>query len=140
MDLSINTPALLFPAVSFLLLAYTNRYMAISNRIRALLSEVATTEDTIAARQIDVLRSRIGLIRQMQLFAVTGILSSVLSMAALFFEWQTAGEVLFMLALVLVAGSLISGILDIGRSTEALELQLEAAGFGPHRARRRSLF
>ena len=36
MSLSINTPALLFPAISLLLLAYTNRFLAIANVVRRL--------------------------------------------------------------------------------------------------------
>jgi len=36
MELSINTPALLFPAISLLLLAYTNRFLAIANLVRRL--------------------------------------------------------------------------------------------------------
>lgn len=41
-EVTLNTPALLFPTISLLLLAYTNRYIAISNRIRALHSQYIT--------------------------------------------------------------------------------------------------
>ena len=34
MELTIQTPALLFPAVSLLLIAYTNKFLAIANLIR----------------------------------------------------------------------------------------------------------
>jgi len=36
MDISINTPALLFPAISLVMLAYTNRFLALSSRVRSL--------------------------------------------------------------------------------------------------------
>jgi hypothetical protein len=36
MQISINTPALLFPAITLLMLAYTNRFLALANLIRNL--------------------------------------------------------------------------------------------------------
>lgn len=36
MSISINTPALLFPAISLIMLAYTNRFLALSGVIRNL--------------------------------------------------------------------------------------------------------
>ena len=36
MDITINTPALLFPAISLIMLAYTNRFLALANRVRNL--------------------------------------------------------------------------------------------------------
>lgn len=39
MEITFNTPALLFPAISLLLLAYTNRYLALANLIRKLHDE-----------------------------------------------------------------------------------------------------
>jgi len=39
MEITLTTPALLFPAISLLLLAYTNRFLAIAALIRALHSQ-----------------------------------------------------------------------------------------------------
>ncbi|RJP85613.1 MAG: DUF2721 domain-containing protein [Desulfobacteraceae bacterium] len=36
MDITLTTPALLFPAISLLLVAYTNRFNTIGGRIRSL--------------------------------------------------------------------------------------------------------
>ena len=36
MEISFNTPALLFPAISLIMLAYTNRFLALSSRVRNL--------------------------------------------------------------------------------------------------------
>ena len=36
MTITLTTPAFLFPAVTFLLIAYTNRFLALGNRIRLL--------------------------------------------------------------------------------------------------------
>jgi hypothetical protein len=35
MDITLTTPAMLFPAISLLLLAYTNRFLALASIIRA---------------------------------------------------------------------------------------------------------
>ena len=47
MEITFNTPALLFPAISLLLLAYTNRYLALANLIRKLHDEYMKGEKTI---------------------------------------------------------------------------------------------
>jgi len=39
MELSINTPALLFPAITLLMLAYTNRFLALASLVRSLHDE-----------------------------------------------------------------------------------------------------
>ncbi len=45
MTIDITTPALLFPAISLLLLAYTNRFLAVAQVIRALAGRLAESED-----------------------------------------------------------------------------------------------
>jgi hypothetical protein len=39
MDITINTPALFFPAISLVMLAYTNRFLALSSVVRNLHAE-----------------------------------------------------------------------------------------------------
>jgi hypothetical protein len=39
MDISINTPALFFPAISLIMLAYTNRFLALASVVRNLHSQ-----------------------------------------------------------------------------------------------------
>jgi hypothetical protein len=78
MELSITTPALLFPAISLLMLAYTNRFLAIANLIRNLHDKYKKdpNEKHIVA-QIRNLRVRIRLIRNMQAFGVISFLFCV---------------------------------------------------------------
>ncbi len=38
-EITISTPALVFPALSVLMLAYTNRFIAVSKRVRSLHGE-----------------------------------------------------------------------------------------------------
>ena len=65
MRIELNTPALLFPAISFLLLPYTNRYLALANLTRGLLSDYIANPDDRLLSQIKILRRRIGMIRKM---------------------------------------------------------------------------
>ncbi len=123
MKLEINTPALLFPAVSFLLLAYGNRYVAISGRIRQL-----ANDEHVAGKgrpeQIAMLRRRVGLIRLMQTFAVASMLCCLVSMLLLYLENSAPGKIVFGLGLVLLIVSLIITLFEIQLSTRALDQEL----------------
>ena len=78
MEITLTTPALLFPAISLLLVAYTNRFNTISARIRALYSQYKQDPDDILVGQIESLRKRVYLIRNMQAFGVASLFSCVL--------------------------------------------------------------
>ena len=80
MDLSITTPALLFPAISLLLLAYTNRFLTIANLIRQLHTSYKAQPLPETLGQIQNLRQRVILINKMQLYGITSLLLSVISM------------------------------------------------------------
>jgi ABC-type bacteriocin/lantibiotic exporter with double-glycine peptidase domain len=125
MRIELNTPALLFPAISFLLLPYTNRYLALANLIRNLLQEQLSNPNERLIGQIRVLRRRIQLIRLMQTFAVAAMLLSMLCMLTIFLEWEGVGYTLFFLALVMMIISLAISLWEIQLSTHALNLQLE---------------
>jgi len=66
MEITLTTPALLFPAVSLLLVAYTNRFLALGSRIRSLHTQFKSTPDDLLEGQIIILRKRVVLIRNMQ--------------------------------------------------------------------------
>jgi hypothetical protein len=125
MRIELNTPALLFPAISFLLLPYTNRYLALASLIRRLVQEQLATPNALLISQIKVLRRRIQLIRLMQSFAVASMLLSMLCMLSIFQEWEGLGYSLFFLALVMMVISLSISLWEIQLSTQALNLQLE---------------
>ena len=77
--MTITTPALLFPAISVLFLAYANRFLAIAKRIRELHDRFNKTHNPLTQKQIESLKKRIRLIVIMQLLAVMGIISCVIS-------------------------------------------------------------
>ena len=89
MELSITTPALLFPAISLLMLAYTNRFLAIANLIRSLHAKYKQfPDDKHIITQIQNLRIRIRLIRSMQAIGVLSFLFCVMCMFTIFRGWD----------------------------------------------------
>lgn len=125
MELSFNTPALLFPAISLLLLAYTNRFVALANLVRKLHSEYKTLEDsTMIVRQIKSLRKRINLIKYMQGLGVFSFLLCVVCMYCIYNNWVTIAKSVFALSLLSLLSSLIISLIEIIMSTKALEVEL----------------
>ena len=59
MDFSLTTPALLFSAISLLLLAYTNRFLTLAALIRDLYSRYKAQPDKKLIGQLHNLRYRI---------------------------------------------------------------------------------
>jgi hypothetical protein len=125
MDISINTPALLFPAISLIMLAYTNRFLALSNRVRSLHDRYQNHEQKhIIHGQIRNLRYRLKLIKNMQALGVITFLSCILCMYLIYIESMTAANIVFAASLLTFSGSLGLSLLEIQLSTKALELEL----------------
>ncbi len=125
MDINLNTPALLFPAISLLLLAFTNRFLALANLIRQLHADYQVRLDESLLGQIANLRFRIKLIRDMQVFGVSSLLLCVLSMIAIFSGWLDTGKWIFAASLILMAIALAMSLREIQVSIGALDLQLK---------------
>lgn len=125
MELSFNTPALLFPAISLLLLAYTNRFVAIANLVRKLHSDFKSKEDpAMIVKQIRNLRKRINLIKYMQGLGVFSFLLCVVCMYCIYNNWMEIAKSVFALSLLSLLASLIISLIEIIKSTNALELEL----------------
>ncbi|NCI48825.1 DUF2721 domain-containing protein [Sediminibacterium roseum] len=125
MDISINTPALLFPAISLIMLAYTNRFLALSNRVRSLHDKYQNHEQKhIIHGQIKNLRYRLKLIKNMQALGVVTFLSCILCMYLIYIGSMTAANIVFAFSLISFSGSLGLSLLEIQLSTRALELEL----------------
>ena len=106
MDIDVTTPALLFPAISLLLLAYTNRFLTLAQLIRDLHARYKIEPDEVIYKQIGNLRYRVMLIKQMQAFGVASLLFCVVCMFFLFAGWILAGKIIFGISLVLMMISL----------------------------------
>lgn len=84
MEINITTPALLFPAISLLLLAYTNRFLTIATLIRSLHKNYKENPQTALLGQIENLRKRVSLIKHMQGVGVASLFFCILCMFLLF--------------------------------------------------------
>lgn len=125
MEVSLTTPALLFPAISLLLLAYTNRFLTIAGLIRNLHQKYQDEPNTNIKAQISNLKKRVTLIKNMQLFGIASLLLCVVSMFAIYETWKTVGSIIFGVSLVLLMISLILSIIEIQISVKALNIQLK---------------
>ena len=124
MELNLTTPALLFPAISLLLLAYTNRFLTLANLIRNLHSKYKKEPDKTLLGQIKNLRLRVVLIRNMQALGVLSLLLCVVCMFLLFAENVLMGRITFGISLILLIASLAVSVFEIQISIKALEIQL----------------
>ena len=121
MEMSITTPALLFPAISLLLLAYTNRFVVLTNVIRQFNNpDLATVR-----RQVESLRQRLFIIRMMQIFGVLSFVLCTLALFALFLQWIWLGKIFFGGSLLLLVTSLLFSLYEVQVSTNAINIELE---------------
>lgn len=125
MEMTITTPSLLFPAISLLLLAYTNRFVVLTNVIRQLSSGEGAPSKEIIRRQIRNLRKRVQIIRSMQAFGVLSFVFCTLSMFALLLQWLMLGQWLFAGSLILLVISLLCSFYEVNISTNAINIELE---------------
>lgn len=122
MIITLATPAMLFPAISLLLLAYTNRFLTLATVIRNFTED---DQDEGISRQIANLRKRIQLIKSMQESGAVSFFVCVLSMLAIYLDYQMAGSWLFALSLVFLLYSLLLSVREIRISVEALDVHLD---------------
>ena len=125
MELTFNTPALLFPAISLLLLAYTNRFLALANLVRRLHDEYKRGEKSIGLiYQIQSLRRRLILVRYMQGLGVFSFVCCVVTMYSIYSGWQGGAKYIFAVSLLSLLTSLIISLIEITQSTKAIEVEL----------------
>jgi hypothetical protein len=123
-EITLTTPALLFPAISLLLLAYTNRFLTLAGLIRRLHSEYQDQPSGAVLGQIKNLRTRVGLIKHMQELGILSLLLCVVCMFLLFGGEVTAGKWVFGVSLLLLIASLALSVREIHISVNALNIQL----------------
>lgn len=119
-----NTPALFFPAISLLMLAYTNRFLGLANIIRNLHAAWKASPDPIYVEQIRNLRRRLRLIRDMQTLGILSLFFCVVCMFLLFRGYVQAANFVFGASLLLMLASLAVSIWEIQLSGGALNLHL----------------
>ncbi|SOE19679.1 Protein of unknown function [Spirosomataceae bacterium TFI 002] len=124
--MEVSTPAILFSTISLLLLAFTNRYLAMANLIRGLHKKFKEegTKDPRLVPQIKLLLKRLKLIRNMQIISILSLLFSAVSMLFLFLKEEEIGIMIFGAAIGLLILSLVISVIEITMSNEAIKIEL----------------
>jgi hypothetical protein len=127
MQISINTPALLFPAITLLMLAYTNRFLALATLIRNLHAKYKQIHEDreIIREQIKNLKKRLMLIKQMQASGITSFFFCVLCMMFFYLQYEVLAYSIFGVSLIFLLLSLALSLHEIYISTKALEIELK---------------
>lgn len=125
MEIEISTPALLFPAVSLLLLAYTNRFLTTGQLIRSISNQAREHGGEKLSGQIENLKKRLELTKWMQFFGVVSMLMCTISMFALFLGFYDIGKKIFGLSLITMCLSLFISLWEVYISSNALNLELK---------------
>lgn len=123
--MNLTTPALLFPAISLLLLAYTNRFAVLAQLIRNLSGQYQNNLTDVVIRQIANLRLRIAIIRRMQELGVSSFILCALSMFLLFVDAVNVAQYVFGISIFLLVLSLLFSLYEITISTKAIEIEIE---------------
>ena len=124
-ELTLTTPALLFSAVSLILLAYTNRFLSYAQLVRTLKEQHLQHPSKVTRAQIDNLRRRLHLTRTMQALGVSSLFLCVVTMFLLYVGLVLLSAYVFGLALLLLIASLGVSLWEIQISVKALEIHLK---------------
>jgi hypothetical protein len=127
MQFTINTPALLFPAITLLMLAYTNRFLALATLIRNLHTKYKQVpeEKALIHEQIKNLKRRLVLVKQMQACGIMSFFICVLCMLFVYLDREVWAATTFGLSLIFLLLSLALSLNEIFISTKALEIELK---------------
>ena len=123
MEIDLTTPALLFSAISLIMLAYTNRFMSYAQLVRTLKEQYRENHSSVTAAQIANLRKRLYLTRAMQ--GTGSLLLCVVSMFFIYIQLYLVSIYIFGLAMVLLIISLAISVYEIYISVKALEIHLD---------------
>jgi hypothetical protein len=124
MEFTLTTPALLFSAISLLLLAYTNRFLALASIIRGMKTQYIQTKDENLLGQMANLRRRIFLIRNMQGCGIVSFFFCVLCMFLMYYQQAHLAQYVFGMSLLLLMVSLYISFREIQMSVNALKMEL----------------
>ena len=124
--LSFNTAGLLFPAISLLMLAYTNRFLGLTSAARNLAARYRQAPDKLVLQQVRSLRQRLWLVRHTQAMGVLSLLSCTICLAALFLGRQDMAQLAFACSLIFMLVSLAASLGEIHLSIRAIQIELDA--------------
>ncbi len=120
-------PALIFPAISLLFLAYTNRFLGLTGVARKMLAEHIATPQPHWEVQLINIRRRLHLIRKMQILGLASIILAALSMGAMVHDFPNEGLLLFASSLACFVASMSVCVYEIKLSIDAIEVEFKRA-------------
>ena len=124
-ELTLTVPALLFPAISLILLAYTNRFLSYAQLVRTLKEQHLQHPSKVTRAQIDNLRRRLHLTRSMQALGVSSLFLCVVTMFLIYVGMFLLSAYVFGAALLLLIASLGVSLWEIQISVRALDIHLK---------------
>tara|TARA_Y100000746_G_C15442757_1_gene423642 strand:+ start:47 stop:433 length:387 start_codon:yes stop_codon:yes gene_type:complete len=123
--MDITTPALLFPAISLLFVAYTNRLHSLSVLIRAMTTKGSNESKTRHAdEQIMILEKRIIYIRRMQVFGIVSFIFNLMTIILIYLKYFILANYIFGFGLIMLSASLLFALFETLISTKALDIHL----------------
>ena len=123
-ELTLITPTFLFSAVSLILLAYTNRFLAYTSLVRNLKVKYMENKSSVTKAEIENLKKRLKLTRLMQLYGVASLLLCVATMFLIYIGSQTVSVVIFAVALLFLIISLALSVWEINISSKSFQIHL----------------
>ena len=123
-ELTLITPTFLFSAVSLILLAYTNRFLAYTSLVRNLKVKYMENKSSVTKAEIENLKKRLKLTRLMQLYGVASLLLCVATMFLIYIGSQTVSVVIFAVALLFLITSLALSVWEINISSKSFQIHL----------------
>lgn len=123
-ELTLVTPTFLFSAVSLILLAYTNRFLSYAQLVRTLKDKYMEEQSVLTKAQIENLKKRLTLTRNMQIFGAGSLLLCVVTMFLIYIELQFISVIIFGIALLLLIISLGLSVWEMLLSTKSLKIYL----------------
>lgn len=123
--LTFNTAGLLFPAISLLMLAYTNRFLGLTSAARNLAARYREAPDPRLALQVTSLHERLGLVRHTQAMGVLSLLCCTTCLGVLLLDSQTGARITFGAALMFMLVSLGLSLREIHLSVRAIQIELD---------------
>lgn len=123
-ELTLITPSVLFSAISLILLAFTNRFLAYTSLVRNLKDKYLQDKSSVTKAQIENLKKRLKLTRQMQLYGTASLLLCVVTMFLIYIGWQDSAVIVFGVAMLLLILSLTLSVWEINISSKSIKIHL----------------
>ena len=124
--MDITTPAILFPAISLLFVAYTSRLHSLSVLIRAMTTEGSDESKTKhTEEQLDILQKRVNYIKRMQVFGILSFIFNLITIICLYINYDYLANYIFAFGLFMLSASLLFALLETLISTKALDIHLK---------------